>query len=165
MYELWLFLHLLSVIVGIGNTAMNPVYGVFAKNHPGPGGLAVSEANYKAGSIGEYFIYAIPIFGILLVIEVDGFEFGDTWIWLALVLYAVALGIAKGILFPTAKRMIDLQRELVAMGPPPEGAPAGGPPPQVGELERLGKTVGMAGSLLHVIATVLIILMVWKPGV
>ena len=164
MYELLLFLHLFSVIVGIGNTAMNPVYGVFAKNHPGPGGLAVSEANHKAGRIGEFFIYAIPVFGILLVLEREAYEFGQTWIWLAIVLYVIALGIATGILFPTSKRMIELQRELVAMGPPPADAPAGGPPPQVAELDRLGKTVGMAGSLLHVIATVLIILMVWKPG-
>lgn len=175
MYKYLLFGHLFSVIVGIGNTAMNPVYGTFAKNRQGPGGLAVTEANYRAGRVGEWFIYAIPVFGILMVIDSEAWDFGMTWIWLSIVLYVVALGLATGILFPTVKRMIVLQQELVAMGPPPERVPSenpppenrapSGPPPQVEELERLGKTVGTAGGALHVLATVLIILMVWKPGV
>ena len=166
-YELLKFLHLLAVVVGIGNTAMNPVYGTFAKNNPGPGGLAVTEANYKAGRIGEWFIYAIPIFGILLVLHDDGpGEWGDTWVWLSIVLYVIALGIATGILFPSHKKMIGLQRELEAMGPPPAGVAdtATGPPPQVAELDRLGNRLAQFGGLLHVIATVLILLMVWKPG-
>ena len=165
MYKFLLFCHLFAVIVGIGNTAMNPVYGTFAKNRQGPGGLAVTEANYKAGHIGEKFIYAIPVFGILLVLESEAWDFDQTWVWLSLLTYTVALGIATGVLFPTVKRMIGLQQELVAMGPPPAGgAPAGGPPPQVAELEKLGSKVGAFGATLHILATVLIILMVWKPG-
>ena len=165
MYKFLLFCHLFAVIVGIGNTAMNPVYGTFAKNRQGPGGLAVTEANFKAGHIGEYFIYAIPVFGILLVLESGAWDFDQTWIWLSITLYVIALGIVHGALFPRVRRMIALQHELVAMGPPPEGAPAGGPPPQVAELEQLGGMVGAFGGSLHVIATVLIVLMVWKPGV
>jgi uncharacterized membrane protein len=165
MYKYLVFGHLFCVIVGIGNTAMNPLYGAFAKNRQGPGGLAVSEANFKAAHIGEYFIYAIPVFGILMVINDKGFaDFDQTWIWLSLLLYVIAVGIVHGALFPRIRRMITLQEELVAMGPPPEGAPAGGPPPQVAELEELGSQVGAAGGSLHVIATVLVILMVWKPG-
>jgi hypothetical protein len=164
VYEYLLFGHLFSVIVGIGNTAMNPIYGTFAKNREGPGGLAITEANYRAGRVGEFFIYAIPVFGILLVIEHPGIGFGHQFVWLSIVLYVVALGIATGILFPSVKRMIELQKELVSMGPPPEGAAPSGPPPQVAELERLGKTVGTAGGTLHVLATLLIILMVWQPG-
>jgi hypothetical protein len=166
-YELLKFLHLLAVVVGIGNTAMNPVYGTFAKNRPGPGGLAVTEANYKAAKVGEWFIYAIPIFGILLVLHDDGpGEWGDTWVWLSILLYVIALGIAHGVLFRSHKRMIVLQQELESMGPPPAGVAdtATGPPPQVAELDRLGNRLAQFGGLLHVIATVLILLMVWKPG-
>jgi hypothetical protein len=161
----WLYFgHLLSVIVGIGNTAMNPVYGTFAKNRQGPGGLAVTEANFKAGSIGEYFIYAIPVFGILMVLDSEGIDFDQTWIWLTILLYVIALGIVHGAVRPQIKRMIKLQEELVAMGPPPAGAPAGGPPPQVAELESAGKQVGTMGATLHLIAVAIIVLMVWKPG-
>jgi hypothetical protein len=164
VYKYLLFGHLLCVIVGIGNTAMNPVYGTFAKNRQGPGGLAVTEANFKAGHVGEWFIYGIPVFGILMVLDNKGIDFDQTWIWLTLLLYVIALGIVHGALFPRVRRMITLQQELVAMGPPPEGAPAGGPPPQVGELETLGGQVGAMGGTLHLIAVVLLVLMVWKPG-
>ena len=166
-YKLLKILHLIAVVVGIGNTAMNPVYGAFAKNNPGPAGLGVTEANYKAARVGEYFIYAIPVFGILLVLNGDGSaEWGDTWVWLSILLYVIALGIATGILFPSHKKMIGLQRELEAMGPPPAGVAdsATGPPPQVVELDRLGNRLAQFGGLLHVLATILIVLMVWKPG-
>jgi hypothetical protein len=50
------------------------------------------------------------------------------------------------------------------MGPPPEGAPAGGPPPQVAQLEAHGKKLGTFGPVLNIIAVVIIGLMIWKPG-
>lgn len=164
-YELLKILHLIAVVVGIGNTAMNPVYGAFAKNNPGPAGLGVTEANYKAGRVGEWFIYAIPVFGILLVLD-GPWDFDETWVWLSILLYVIALGIATAILFPSHKKMIGLQRELEAMGPPPAGVAdsATGPPPQVVELDRLGNRLAQFGGLLHVLATILIVLMVWKPG-
>jgi uncharacterized membrane protein len=162
--KLLLFLHLTCVVVGIGGVMLNGVYGLQAKARPGPGGLAITEANHKASTIAEYFVYGIPVFGALLVQRVDGWDFSQTWVWLALLLYVIALGIVHGIMVPNVKKMIELQRELVSMGPP-AGAPAGGPPPQVAELERRGKTLGTFGPMLNVIATVIIILMVWKPGV
>jgi hypothetical protein len=81
-----------------------------------------------------------------------------------MLLYVTAVGIVHGIMVPNVKKMIELQRELVSMGPPPAGAPAGGPPPQVAEVERRGKTLGTFGPMLNVIAAVIIFLMVWKPG-
>jgi hypothetical protein len=65
---------------------------------------------------------------------------------------------------PFRGHKIELQRELVSMCPPPAGAPAGGPPPQVAEVERRGKTLGTFGPMLNVIAAVIIFMMVWKPG-
>jgi uncharacterized membrane protein len=159
-----LFLHLLTVVVGIGGVMLNGVYGIQAKNNAGPAGLGITEANHKVSDIAEYFIYAIPVTGIWLVLRVDAYDFDQTWIWMSLVLYVVGLGISHGVMRPTVKKMITLQRELVAMGPPPEGAPAGGPPPQVVELEAHGKRLSTFGPVLNVLAVVLIYLMVFKPG-
>ena len=156
--------HLVCVVVGIGGVMLNGVYGLQAKARPGPGGLAITEANHKVGNIAEFFIYGIPVFGILLVLRVDGWGFDQTWIWLSMLLYAIAIGISHGVMFPNVKKMIELQRELVSMGLPPAGAPAGGPPPQVAQLEAHGKMLGTFGPLLNLIAAVIIILMIWKPG-
>jgi hypothetical protein len=156
--------HIVCVVVGIGGVMLNGVYGIQAKARPGPGGLAITEANEAVSKIAEYFVYGIPVFGILMVIRIDGFDFDQTWVWLALLLYVTALGIVHGIMVPTVKKMIGLQRELVAMGPPPAGAPAGGPPPQVAQMEANGKKLATFGPVLNIIAVVIIILMIWKPG-
>ena len=50
---------------------LNAVYGAQAKARRGPEGLAIVQANFKATEIAQYFIYAIPIFGIALVFMSD----------------------------------------------------------------------------------------------
>jgi len=57
-----------------------------------------------------------------------------------------------------------LMVELVAMGPPPAGAPAGGPAPQAVQIETLGKRLATVEPILHVILVVILGLMIWKPG-
>jgi hypothetical protein len=163
-YKIVLLLHILCAIVGFGTVFLNGLYGREAKRRPGPGGLAITEANLTVSGIAEYFIYAVFILGLALVGMSDkAWTFGQTWIWLATVLYLVGIGISHGVLFPNAKRMKELSAELVAAGPPPEGAPPG-PPPQVVEMERRGKTLGAASTALHLLLVVILVLMIWKPG-
>jgi uncharacterized membrane protein len=163
-YKIVLLLHILCAIVGFGTVILNGLYGREAKRRPGPGGVAISEANLAVSGIAEYFIYAVFIFGLGLVgLSDKAWKFSQTWIWLATVLYIVGIGVSHGVLFPNARRMKDLAIELAAGGPPPAGAPAG-PPPQVAEMERRGKTLGAASTFLHLLLVVIIVLMIWKPG-
>jgi uncharacterized membrane protein len=163
-YRIVLLLHILCAIVGFGTVILNGLYGREAKRRPGPGGLAITEANLTVSGIAEYFIYAVFVLGIALVLMSDkAWGFGQTWIWLAMLLYIVGIGISHGVLFPNARRMKELSAELVAEGPPPADAPPG-PPPQVVEMERRGKTLGAASSVLHVLLIVILVLMIWKPG-
>ncbi len=54
----------------------------------------------------------------------------------------------------------------MAAGPPPgAGGPPAGPPPQVVEMEQLGKRLAVVGPYLDISVVVVLILMVWKPGV
>ena len=163
-YRIVLLLHILCAIVGFGTVILNGLYGREAKRRPGPGGLAITEANLTVSGIAEYFIYAVFILGLALVGMSDKlWSFSQTWIWLAMLLYIVGIGISHGVLFPNARRMKELSAELVAGGPPPADAPPG-PPPQVAEMERRGKTLGAASSVLHVLLIVILVLMIWKPG-
>jgi uncharacterized membrane protein len=147
-------------IVGLGTVFLNGLYGAQANARRGPEGFAIAQANLKVTNVAQWFIYAIPIFGIALVFMSDDIiEFDQTWIWLSLVLYVVALGISHGLLFPAVKRMHVLMAEMIN-GPPP----AAGPPLQAAEMERLGKRVAAAGLVLNLLVVVLIVLMVVKPG-
>ena len=159
-YKIVLVLHILCAIVGFGAVFLNGIYGQQAKTRRGPEGLAVSQANFLVSSIGEYFIYAVFLLGIVLVLIGDNlFDFGQTWIWLAMLLFLSSLAVSHLMLRPRVKRMQALMEEVIA-GPPP----AGGPPPQVAEMEKLGKQIGMIAPALQVLLVVILFLMVFKPG-
>jgi uncharacterized membrane protein len=163
-YKIVLLLHILCAIVGFGTVFLNGLYGAQAKRRPGPDGLAIQEANLFVSKIAEYVIYAVFILGVGLVsMSDDAWKFSQTWIWLAMLLYIVGIGVSHGVLFPNAKKMRDLSAELVAAGPPPADAPPG-PPPQVAEMERRGKTLGAASTFLHLLLVAILVLMIWKPG-
>jgi hypothetical protein len=163
-YKLFLVLHVLCAIVGFGSVYLNGVYGAEIKKRRGPEALAVYDANYRVSKIGEYVIYGVFIFGLAMVGMSDSvWKFSQTWVWLAATLFIIGLGVSHGILLPGVKRMGVLMREMVAAGPPPEGA--GGPPPQAAEMEALGKRVGAAGMFLNLLIVVILFIMVWKPGV
>jgi hypothetical protein len=165
LYGLLLLLHIVCSIVGFGAVVLNGVYGAESKKRPGPGGLAIGQANLAVSKIGEYFIYAVFVFGILLVLvaEEGSIEWGDTWVWLSILLYVIGIGVSHGFQQPNARRMVALAEELVSAGPPPEGAQ--GPPPQVAEMEATGKKLAVGGATLNLILLVILYLMVFKPGV
>ena len=164
-YGIFLFLHILAVISGLGPTIAYPMFGSIARRKQGPEGTAIFGATLEVGGKLEYAIYAIPVFGIILVLlSDDAFEFTDGWIIAGILLYAVAMYVSQGLHTPNLRKMHELQLELARMGPPPEGAAAGGPPPQVVELEERGKRAGMYGGILHLSIVLLLIDMIWKPG-
>ncbi|MFM7616789.1 MAG: hypothetical protein ACKO72_04925 [Actinomycetes bacterium] len=164
LYQVVLILHILVAIVGIGTVMLNGLYGAESKKRPGPGGLAIAQANYRVSMVAENFIYAILVLGIILVWLSDGqWAFSQTWVWLSIVAFVVSLGVSHGVLLPRVRQMNALVEELAAGGPPPAGAPAG-PPPQVAMMEALGKQVGAASGVLHLMTVVLLYLMVFKPG-
>lgn len=159
IFKVFLVLHVLSAIVGLGAVILNGLYAAQAQKRPGPGGRAISEANYAVSSIAEKVIYTIPVWGILLVATSHGFfKFSNTFVWLALLLFIGALGVSHSILFPGHRKINALLLEM-EQGPPP----AGGPPPQVAQIQALGKRQAAAGMSLDVVLTVIIILMIWQP--
>jgi hypothetical protein len=169
-YKLVLVLHILVAIVGFGTVFLNGIYGAQAKGRQGREGLAIAQANYLVSRVGEYFIYAVLVTGILLVLFSDSvWEFGNTWIWASIVLYALGLAIAHAVLQPNVRRMNALMEQLVHMGAPPAAPAASSPPasalpPQVQELQQRGKRVGFAGAILNLDVVLILMLMVWKPG-
>jgi uncharacterized membrane protein len=159
-YRVLLVLHIVSVVVGIGAVMLNGLYAAQTQKREGPAARAVLEANFYVSGIAEYVIYTIPVWGILLVLASDdAFDFAQTWIWLSLLLYAIAIGIAHAVMRPGSKRIIDLMAEI-EQGPPP----VGGPPPQVEEISAIGQRLAFGGTTLNVIVVIIISLMVWKPG-
>ncbi len=161
VYKFVLVLHILSAIIGFGAVFLNGLYAAQAKARRGREALAVAESNWLVSRIAEWFIYAVFVFGVLLVLLSDEtYEFGDTWISASMGLYIVALGLVHGLLRPNIQRVLSAMREL-AEGAPTEGA---GPPPQLAILEQRGRIVGATSAALNALLVVILFLMVWKPG-
>jgi hypothetical protein len=163
-YKLCLVLHILCAIIGFGAVFLNGIYGQQMKVRMQSGRMAeaigIFEANHKVSQIGEYFIYAVFVFGFAVLGLGDPvWKFSQTWVWLSVILFFIGIGLSHGVLMPTVKRIGVLMHEMAA-GPPP----AGGPPPQAIEMEALGKKLGVVGPALDLFMIAILFLMVWKPG-
>src|SRR4051794_17168842 len=165
-FKLVLVLHLLSVIIGFGGITIVGFVGAASQGHKGPPGQAIFDTSQRLGRVAEYFIYAVPVFGIalLFISTTNGnhvFWFDQTWVSLSLLIYIATIGFVHALHLPNLRRMGELMAELNA-GPPPSGA--AGPPPQAVELEERGKRAGLYGAISNLAWVVVLVLMVWKPG-
>jgi uncharacterized membrane protein len=163
----------MCVIIGFGGVFLNGVYGAESKRRRGPEGLAVFEATERVGRIAEFFILAVPVFGIALVLmSHHQWEFSQAWVSASLTIYVAALIVSFGFHLPNLRRMGGLMHELVSMSVPVPVTVGGhepmpepdGPPPQALELERRGRMAGIYGGTLNLAIVAVVILMVWKPG-
>jgi hypothetical protein len=111
------------------------------------------------------FIYAAGAFGLLLLLvdtDSHNFKFSQGWISAAFVLFFAGLAIALGLHNPNLKAMDELEEKLVT-GSAKAGAD-GGPPAELAELGERSSKAAMFGGVLHVIWLLLMIDMIWKPG-
>ena len=156
LYKFFFVLHILAVIAGIGTTVLNGVYGAKAKA-AGPNGGHIGRANFEVTMLAEKIIYLVPIFGIIMVfLSDDAYGFDEFWIYGSLILFVVALGIAHGVMIPSTKRLLEVGAKLGSgQGGPADGA----------EMEALGKRLGTGGMTLNLLVVIIVVLMIWKPGV
>jgi uncharacterized membrane protein len=160
-YNIVKVLHILCAIVGFGAVTLNGLYGAQAKARGGTEAAAIGQAVYRVSTVGEYFIYAVFVLGIALVAMGNNlFDFGQTWVWLSMVLYIIGLGLSHGLLRPRVRRMNAVLVELAAS----PGSGGTGPPPQAAELDALAKQVAATEMALNLLLVVILVFMVFKPG-
>ena len=160
VYKLLFVAHLVSVIVGFGSLFFGSLYGAQARARRGQEGLAIVDAHHGVAHWAEGFLYAVPVFGILLVLASDDlWEFSDAWISLSFLLYFVIIGVLHGAHVPSMRRMNELMAGAAgAAGESP------GPPPQVAELESQERRLAITTAVLDCLMVAVVVLMVWKPG-
>jgi hypothetical protein len=155
-YKLVLLLHITSAIIGFGGVLLNGVYASRAKKRPPAEALAVVEDNtWVSMRVAEIFIYLTAMFGLGLVGLSDKvWKFTQTWVWVALVVYLIGLGISHGLLMPRVKKLIALMREVV-----------GGSTTAAADASKLEPQIGGISMMLHLVLAVVLVMMIWKPGV
>ena len=149
MFNLFLALHVLAAILAIGplvHTATTAGRGV----RTGDG--AATAASARMARIYAYVSLAVVVlgFGLMSMKDPDpphlkAGQFGDTWIWLSLVLWAAAMALVLGVVVPTlnkATQLIAKQESVVA----------------------LTARVAAAGGSVGLLFAVIVFLMVYRPG-
>jgi len=155
--DLWvailLLIHVAGAIVGFGSVYTFAILGPMAGERPGPGGVAILEAIAAlVRRLLRPFLFIQPISGVFLIFATglnNGF-FSHYWLWIAILLYAAAFGIGLFVQIPLA---LALPKMAAALSGPPT--------PEIRAAVKRTQTVG---PILTVLLSVIIILMVTKPG-
>jgi len=148
MYNLFLALHLLAAIFAVGplvHAAATAGRGVRTGD-----GVATASAS-RTSRIYAYASLAVVVigFGLMSAKDPDTHQavakFSQTWIWLSLLLWVVAMALVLAVLVPTldkATQLIAKQESVVA----------------------LTARVGAAGGIVGLLFAVIVFLMVYRPG-
>jgi hypothetical protein len=141
--------------VGLGGVMLNGLYGSQAMSKSPTEAHAILAANWRVTLVAEKAIYVILLAGLVLVWLSDGsWSLSDTWVWLSLALFVLAIVVANAMLLPAARATVRELRE----------ATTGGVAPDEARLTALGRRQAIGGSTLHLVTVVLLVLMIWKPG-
>ncbi len=157
LFELLLFLHVLGAIIAFGPTFAMSVIGGMGGKEPMHANFAtrVSEALAKQRITPLAIVQGVTGVGLIVT---GGVDLGKAvWLQAGILLWVTVLGYGTAVQTPAVRRLI----ELTSGGPPPAGAAPAGPPPEV--LAAVGK-VQRGGMLLAGLITVIVFLMVVKPG-
>lgn len=149
IYRLFLTLHILTAVVGFGSVMLNGIYASHAKRRGGAEGAAISEANFAVSKIAEYCIYAVFVFGIIVVaLSNKVVKFSQGWLGASMGLYIVGAVVARLVLIPGHRQLNELMRAGASRA----------------ELEPREKRIAAIGGTVNLIFVVILFLMVFKPG-
>jgi hypothetical protein len=143
-YKVLLALHLLSVVVGFGPWFLNGLLPARALNRDNGEATAISGANLQVSTMSQYAIYGVLVFGgaALGAAHKGTIDFGDTFIWLSIIVWVAIVGVLHGLVLPA-------QRELA------QGA---------GDRATLTQRQSLGAAAINLLVVVAVVLMVWEPG-
>lgn len=165
MLKLLLLLHLLTAIFAIGPL----VHAVTTASR----GLRQADAPAIASSARMAKIYSmvsvlVVIFGFGLMSQKRrGKElgsFGDTWIWLSVLLWVVAVALTFVVIVPALEKAAEQLRSAGGLNSPEERSGGGRIESAPINLKAQTARVAASGGVVGMIFAVIVVLMVYRPG-
>jgi hypothetical protein len=155
IFGVLLTLHIMGAVIGLGPTFAFPILGAMGKKATPEGGLSLLEAtlNLEKQIVNPILLTVQPLSGALMIwnrgLNNDFFSGRRLWLIGGIVAYVIATVIALRIMDPALHKMIQLGR--AGQGESPEFA-------------ANGAKVQKFGPVLGVLAVIILVLMIWKPG-
>lgn len=140
MYNVFLLLHILAVIVAFAPNFVWPFVSVRLKREQRPVGATINDltSGTTAKVTGPAMVLA-GIFGFGLAgLSDEVWKMSQTWLSIAILLWFLAIAVIYGMMVPAEKKI------------------AGGD-------ESAEARLSMAGGMLHLLLFLLLIVMIWKP--
>jgi MFS family permease len=164
LYKLVLLLHLVSIVVGFGSNVVSSFLTARGRDLPPRERHALAHAAYQAGkALTAWPIVIAGVFGLLLVLLSDeAFKFSQTWVSLGFLLYFAMVAVIFFLIAPNA-RAIDALGTTLAGGAV-TASKTGGPPREAVELDERDKKAAAFTGIVHLLWVLLMIDMIWKPG-
>lgn len=149
-YEVLLFVHLLAAMAWVGGDLMIQMFYLRARTN-GPDAVArfAKDVEWIGLRLLNTASLLVVIFGVLLVIEVDGYEFSQFWITAALAMFLASAITGAGFLGPESGRIAALTET--------EG-------PTSPEVQRRISRVLLISRIEFVLLVLIVLDMVIKPG-
>jgi hypothetical protein len=152
----WMLLHIAAAIIAFGPTFVFPLIGSLLEKSPQNAHFAVELMHKMETRLIVPVALTMLVSGTGLIFSANINLLASTFLWIAIILYFIALTIVFRNQLPTTSKLL----QMTAAGPPP-GAPPGPPPPEVAALINRARIGGM---VLTVLLLTIIFLMVIKPG-
>jgi hypothetical protein len=129
------------------------VLGALQSKVEGPGAIALLEANeaIHIRLVLPFGLILLPLTGALMIFA-RGWRndfWSHTWLWVAIIMYITAAGLATGVLAPGVKKLLALAK----------GGKGGTP-----EFMKIVGVQQRLGPVTSILAAAIVVLMVWKPG-
>jgi len=167
IYRIMLLGHIGAAIVGFGALIAHGSFHAKAVRSSPTDAEPVLRATAQGARVGEYGLYAVLGFGIVLVaLSDDVYRYSEPWISAAFVIWFVIIGLIHGLVRPARTRLLELASSLNRDGD--SDSSAGGDKgsvlvDQVEAQPMLARlAAGEAGTQLLLLAA--LVLMIWKPG-
>lgn len=153
--DLFLFLHIGSVIVAFGPTIAFPLLAARAQKEPMHGSFVLRASEFISNRVVEPGAVVVFLTGVGVIVTGGWNPFTQLWLATAIVLFLATFTYANLVQSRLVRRMIAL-----ASQPPSPDAPAAGPSPEF--LDLAAKTA-RGGQAMAIALFVIVFLMVFKP--
>ena len=149
-YEFLLFGHLLAAMAWVGGDLMIQLFYLRARVAGPDRELAFSkEVEWIGLRVINPMALLVVIFGVLLVIEIDAYEFSQFWITAALAMFLTSFIVGAGFLGPESGRIGKLGNERGAADP---------------EVRRRIRRILLVSRIELLLLVLIVLDMVLKPG-
>ena len=142
-YRIVYFLHIATILVAFAAAFVHPRLGGLAKRLPGDAASQLNQTIVE-GSTKIHFpaLVLVGLFGSAMIpMSEDIYSFSQLWISLAYLVWFAMLGILFFLMLPAERTLARTPGDADAQ-----------------------KKVGMFGGIIHLLLVVMLVLMIWKPG-